>query len=359
MTGKKIHVAYLITDLDVGGAERNLAMLAVGLDARRFAVSVASLMPPGKTGRILQDRGIPVTDIHMTTGTDLRGPGRILAWLRRTRPDILHTWLFHANVLGACAAALARVPVVVWSIRVAEPRRSHLGLAAVSQALTSCVLTNSESLRRYMIEQGIRGDRLAMIPNAVDLGRFARPRDVSSVAQRTVLFVGRLTRQKGVDVLLRAAQEITRRVDVRFLIVGDGPDRADLRHLADELDLNNVEFTGRSDRVPELLSQADVLVLPSRWEGMPNVVLEAFAARCPVVATDVTGIRDLIRSGENGLLVPSENPGELAEAIALLIGDPLLRERLAEKGHETATRHSIHAMVQAHESLYQRLFLQA
>jgi glycosyltransferase involved in cell wall biosynthesis len=356
MAHRKIHVACLITDLDTGGAENNLAMLATGLDTRRFTVSVASLMPPGKIGRDLLARGFPVTDIHMTSCTDLRAPARVVEWLRRTRPDILHTWLFHANILGGFSAALARVPVVIWSVRVAEPRRSHLALSALALGLARHVLANSESLRAYLVRRGIDSRKLSVVPNAVDLQRFARPREVNP-GKPIVLFIGRLTRQKGVDVLLRAAQALQGRIDVQINIVGEGPDRPDLLQLARDLNLANVKFLGQSDRVPELLASADVLVLPSRWEGMPNVVLEALAARCPVVATNTTGTLDLIRNGENGLLVPVNSYLALADGIELVIKDRLLARSLAKKGYETASGYSPGAMVQAHENLY--LTLQA
>jgi len=351
MMERKIRVGYLITDLDVGGAESNLAMLATGLDSRRFAVSVASLMPPGRIGRDLRAAGIDVTDIHMTSWTDLRAPGRVVQWLRRTRPDILHTWLFHANILGACTGTVVRVPVVVWSVRVAEPRRAHRYISAFVQGLPRCILANSESLRTYLINEGIDSRTLAVIPNAVDLQRFARPREVEP-GKLTVLFIGRLTRQKGVDVLLRAARELSGRIDARFVVVGDGPDRMQLQHLATEFGLRNVEFTGPSQRVPELLAEADVLVLPSRWEGMPNVVLEALAARCPVVGTDVVGTRDLIRDGENGLLVPPDDHGALSAAIERVLREPSLGKSLAERGYQTARRHSTCLMIEAHERLY-------
>jgi glycosyltransferase involved in cell wall biosynthesis len=355
MIGRRIQVGFLITDLDVGGAERNLAMLAAGLDGRRFAVSVASLMGPGRLSRELGDAGVGVTDIHMTDWTDVGAIGRVVQWLRRIRPDILHTWLFHANILGGCAGAVACVPVVVWSVRVAEPRRLHLVIGRLAQRLADCVLTNSQGLREYMIGRGFDARRLAVIPNAVDVRRFTSQRGEKPGGTKTVLFIGRLARQKGVDVLLRAAHELSRRIDVRFLVVGDGPERTKLVRLAKNLGRSNVQFTGHSDRVPELLSQADVLVLPSRWEGMPNVVLEALAARCPVVGTDVTGTRDLIQDGRNGLLVPPEDHRALASAIERVIREPSLGKSLAERGYETARGHSTRAMIEAHETLYMEL----
>ena len=351
-----MRIAYLITDLDVGGAERNLAMLVRGLDSRCFDVSVASLMPVGAVGEDVRAAGAAVTDLHMAGRSDCRVMGRLLGWLRSVRPDILHTWLLHANVLGRLAARLARVPVVVSSIRVAEPRRLHLLLERLTSPLADCILTNSESLRDYMTEQGLEGRRIRVIPNSVDLQRFSalEGRRGEGTGMK-VLFVGRLAEQKGVDVLLRSAAMLHPRCDVTFELVGEGPDRTRLEHLARELRLENVRFPGPRDDVPDLLCEADILVLPSRWEGLPNVVLEAMAAGCPVVATDVVGTRDLIRDGVNGLLVPPDDPAALAAAIGRLATDAALRKSLATAGMETARTYSIAAMTTAHARLYAEL----
>ena len=344
----RIRIALLITDLDTGGAERNLATLAAGLDRERFEVAVASIMPPGRIGEELAAKGIPVTDLGMTHRANLFAFIRLVRWLKETRPEILHTWLFHANVLGRLAAKFAKVPRIVSSIRVAEPRRWHLWLDRRTSSRADVILANSPSLRDYAAAHGIPDAKLRVIPNAVDLPQFAStPRKTREVP--VALFVGRLAEQKGVDLLLRAA---ARTPGVRFRIAGDGPDRDSLAKLARELGLSNVEFLGQSERVAELLADADVLVAPSRWEGMPNVVLEAMAARVPVVATDVVGTRDLIRNDENGLLVPVDDAPALASAIARMLSEPGVADRLAEAGRETAQKHSPEAMIHAHEQLY-------
>lgn len=207
-----------------------------------------------------------------------------------------------------------------------------------------------------MIDAGVRADRLKVIPNAVDLQRFAAARRRAAKAKRLrVLFVGRLTEQKGVDVLLRAAGDVSLRSGIEVVVAGEGPDRSKLMALAEDLELDHVRFVGQTDRVPELLAESDLFVLTSRWEGLPNVVLEAMASRCPVVGTEVTGTRDLIRSGENGLLVPVDDVPALVGALRRLSEDASLRERLAEGGYETARRHSMRAMVEAHTELYLEL----
>ena len=342
----KARIALLITDLDAGGAERNLATLAAGLDRSRFDVAVASLMPPGRIGDELRAAGVDVTGLGMTSRFSAFGFARLSRWLKGTRPDLLHTWLFHANVLGRLAAR-RRVPRVVSSIRVAEPRRWHLWLERITAPLADCILVNSASLADYAAAHGISREKLRVIPNAVDLTRFG-PRRVTA-GPPVAVFIGRLTRQKGVDVLLRAAARLP---GVRFRIVGEGDARKALEKLARSLGLANVEFAGATGDVPGVLADATLLVLPSRWEGLPNVVLEAMAAGVPVVATNAVGTRDLIADWANGLLAPVDDDAALAECIERVTRDATVYARLVSGGLETASRHSPQAMIEAHQALY-------
>lgn len=346
------HIAMLITDLDVGGAERNLVSLAQVLARGGWSVEVASVMPPGEMRHALRETGIDVEDLHATSHLDQRALVRAVAWLRRTRPHLLHTWLFHANLLGRVAAWLAGVGVVVSGVRVAEPRRLHLLGERLTQGLADRIVVNSEGLRRYMIAHGIRPERLQVIPNSVDIERFRfEPREEKrSDPFFRVLFVGRLDRQKGVDVLVRAAAELA---DVRFDLAGEGPERDALQ--AQARDLPNVRLLGFRPDVPELLARADALALPSRWEGMPNVLLEAMAAGVPVVATRVAGSADLVEDGVNGLLVEPDDPRALASALVRLRDDGPLRTRLAEAGRLTASKHAPEAIADAYKALYRSL----
>jgi len=139
---------------------------------------------------------------------------------------------------------------------------------------------------------------------------------------------------------------------VEFQLAGQGADGDKLRALARELGLDNVCFLGQTDRVAELLAEANLFVLPSRWEGMPTVVLEAMAARCPVVATRAVGTTDLVTDGVNGLLVPVDDVHALAGAMARVLDDADLATGLVEEGWKTALAHSNRVMVATHDKLY-------
>jgi glycosyltransferase involved in cell wall biosynthesis len=211
------------------------------------------------------------------------------------------------------------------------------------------------------LDEGIRADRIVVIPNAVT------PLDTSSVNRIEVrkelgleegniflLSVGRLTYQKGHEFLVQAMPEVIRRFpNVKAGICGDGPLRAQLESQILELGLSDqVRLFGMRDDVSPLVAAADLFVLPSRWEGLSRALMEAMAAGLPVVATCVDGIKDLVTDGVHGLLFPKENSGELAHSILQLLADPEKRKRLgaAAQAHVLQT-HSTDIMCQKHYDL--------
>jgi len=173
------------------------------------------------------------------------------------------------------------------------------------------------------------------------------------------LYVGRLDYQKGLDTLLHAfARVLERNRRVHLCLAGTGAEQHSLAMLADRLAIvSHVHFLGWREDVPELLQAADFLVLPSRWEGMANAILEAMAAALPVVATRVEGSNELIRDGETGILVGVDRPAELADAILSLAGDAAVRSRLGDAGRNRACADfSLATMIARYEALYDSLF---
>ena len=340
-----IRVLYLITDLDVGGAERVLLETVRRLDRRRFRPVVSSLAPPGPMAREFDRLGVPVRGLAMRGLGDLARAAGLLRLLRRERPDVLHTHLFHANVLGRLAARVSGVPVVVSTVHVAEPRRWHLLLEGLTSGLVDEFVTVSEAVRRYMVQRAhLPTERVLVIRNGVDPSRFRRPRGRFRRAQGIgpqeflITTVGRLEAQKGLTHLLRAARTLAaRRPEVRFLVVGEGPQRDRLGRLARQLGLGEgVRFLGFRPDVPQILVDSDLFVLASLWEGLPIALLEAMAAGLAVVATDVEGVREAVTDGREGLVVPPGDPEALAAALERVVGDAGLRRRLAAAARRRA-----------------------
>ena len=202
-----------------------------------------------------------------------------------------------------------------------------------------------------------------LIPNGVDITRFY-PRTVeNSTEKRTpvVICVAQLRYQKGIDVLLQAWQLVQEKqgetVSAHLLIVGSGSLRKQLERLAHALGImNSVTFAGEQSDVPAQLRQSDIAVLPSRWEGMSNALLEAMACGLPCIATRISGSEDIIQHGVNGLLIESEDYQALAHALMLLLRDSALAQTYGRKGRITIEQHySLEHVTNTYEELYHML----
>ena len=338
-----VKVCLVITDLDVGGAERALVALALGLDRRRWEPSVVCLAGEGALGVVLREGGIAVTCLGVNPRRPVAAVAALIRVFRRERPALVQSFLFHANIAARLAALGAGRPPVLGGIRVAERQKGwHLTLDRMTTRLTVGSVCVSAGVRRFSADRGgLDPDRLVVIPNGVDPARFAQvePVDRSTLGVPThavlTLYVGRLDPQKGLDTLLDAAAIVARACpDWHLALVGAGPIRAALEAKAASLpDLaGRVHWLGRRGDVPGLLRGADLLVLPSRWEGMPNVVLEAMAAGRPVVATRVEGTEDLVVPGATGWLVPPDQVKPLAEALIAAAADPERRRAFGRAG---------------------------
>ncbi len=338
-------VSLVITDLDVGGAERALVALATSLDRRRWRPSVVALDGEGALAGPLREAGIAVECLDVDRQRPARAVLALAGALRRFEPRLVQSFLFHANVAAKLASPLARRPWVVGGLRVAErQRRWHLTLDRLTSRLATGSVCVSEGVRRFSVEVGkLDPDRLVVIPNGVDPAPFDR---VEAVDRGSIgippgatlaLYVGRLDPQKGLNVLLDAASKlIPSRPEWHLALVGDGPegDALDSRIESDPLLKGRVHRLGRRDDVPGLLKAADLLVLPSLWEGMPNVVLEAMASKVAVVGTSVEGTEDLVVPGQTGWLVPPGNPDSLAEALLDAAANPARLRRYGEAARD-------------------------
>lgn len=327
-----------------GGAEQALLQLLARLDRGRWRPrlmlhALPGVEPLAQGARALD---VPVEEVPpMPEG--LRGAGTAAALtlrLRRRRPAVFHahlTWPF-ACKWALVAAVAARVPAVVTTIQLyvdvpVGPSR-RLQMALVSRGVDRLVAVSRHTADEMTRGPGWPPSRVTVIPNAVDLARFRPPpvaagRDASPPAA-VALVPARLDAQKGHHHLLRAAVATP---FVRYRCAGDGPERARLEALAAELGVaDRVEFLGHCTDMPALMAGADLVVLPSLYEGLPLSLAEAMAAGRPVVATDVGGTREIVADGRTGLLVPPGDPTALAAAISTVARDRSLAAAFGAAG---------------------------
>jgi glycosyltransferase involved in cell wall biosynthesis len=359
-------IAFCITDLDVGGAERRLVEVARGLNRDEWRPHVFCLAPQGELVQTLNEADVPVTVLNMR---GLRHAHRIVSLashLRRFRPHILQTFLFHGNMAGRLAASLARVPIVVSGIRVAEREKAwHVWLQRWTRGLVTHHVCVSQSVADFAIHaEKLAPDSVTVIPNGVDVARFAHAQPIDLTAHgipsgsRLVLAIGRLHAQKGHDLLIDAiAPLMFDEADVHLAIIGDGPERAPLQRRIEMKRLSSrIHLVGRQPDVAPWLKSSALFVLPSRWEGMPNVVLEAMAAGVAVVCTDVEGIREMLPGDLPAAVVPPANPAALRRAIIQHL-DPnhaqTAREAVSE--YISAKWFTTTYMVERYERLYHEL----
>lgn len=368
-----VRVMYVVDHLKIGGVQTHLVQLLSRLDERRFVPMVCALKARGELRGALEAMGVPVFDGGL--GPSLKGWGGLrVAWrlarlLRRERVDIAHAYLFHPNVLTPMAARLAGIPAVVASKRSLDRYPDLIPRLAckLGNALAHRITVNAEAVRRFVIsEEGGSPRKMRLIPNGVSEealaasgDRRAKRRELDLPPDSPVVgAVSRLAWKKGVRYLLDAVPRLLESVpDVTVLIVGDGPLRIELEAQASALGIGErVRFLGSRQDALELLSAFDVFVLPSVIEGMSNALLEAMAARLPVVATEVGGNSEVVVDGETGFLVPPGDAGQLAAAIVKLLQAPEMAREMGAAGRgRVEEQYRVDVMVRRIEELYDSL----
>ncbi|RPI55804.1 MAG: glycosyltransferase [Acidobacteria bacterium] len=375
-TGAPIRLLKIVPTLLCGGTENQAITLARSLHEQGYAVEVACLRRLGPFVKEISDRGIPLSEYHISgfySVSALVQKARFLRHIVKCRIDVMHSYSFYGNVFGILPARLAATPVVIASIRdrgaYLTPMQKRVQRFVCRFA--DCVLVNATAVKAWLVSEGYDPSTIIVIPNGVELNRFdalpepGRIRFELGVPDGAplVMVVSRLTRQKGLEQFLEAAGLLAARFPTaRFAVVGYAhPAEQDyentLKAMAGRLGLTDrVIFTGLRQDVPALLAAATISVMPSLNEALSNVLLESMAAGAAVVATRVGGTPEAIMDGVTGLLVEPGDASALAESIARLVRDPALARRLGRAARRhIEDRYSVERMVFATEQLYLNL----
>jgi glycosyltransferase involved in cell wall biosynthesis len=362
-------ILYVIDHLRADGTQQTLLQLATGLAKRGHHQAIISLLDSWDEPLLsqLRDTGTCVRILGLWHVASAIGLLPTWNWMRRERFDAAVTLLLVADVLGRPLARAAGIPVIVSSLRA---RNVHYKawqrwLVRTTMRWVDAVVLNSTAGREFAVNQeGAQAQRVHVIPNGVEVDQYQHPITRSKLCAefglatngRIVGSAGRLAPQKGFDVLLDALS-LLGRTDVQLLLFGRGKEEAHLRTKAVRLGPERyIRLAGYRDDLPRLLGALDLYVQPSRFEGMPHAVLEAMAAGCPIVATSVDGIRDLIQDGCHGWLVPPDDATALAAAMNAALGDPReARRRGAAAQARARADFGTEAIDSAWEGLLQRL----
>lgn len=298
-------------------------------------------------------QGIQAEQMQDSHWLPLQLIGHIAEKLKEGEFSLIHTHEYRGDIVGGMAARLAGIKAVA-VVRGYTDRTLSLRLYKVLDLLAlrffDKVITVSDSLRWQVISAGLPQERVVTIHNAIDLEPLEAEASMDGLGLRkslgigheeqVVSIVGRLSPEKGHADFFQAAKKILAAASkTRFLVIGDGPLREKLEGLSASLGLGPaVSFLGFRQDVLALMNMSNVVVMPSLREGLPNVILEALALAKPVAATRVGGIPEIIRDGETGLLVPPEDPEQLAEALLRLLRNPEEGKKLGERGRAVVAR---------------------
>jgi glycosyltransferase involved in cell wall biosynthesis len=354
-----IVAVIVISDLEFGGAQRQVVELVNKLDAQNITVYVCSLSDyvPLSTSLERRER---LRVIRRKVRFDFTVVFRLALFLRKVKADVVHAFLFDAEIASRLAGRLARTPAIICSERNTNYKAKPRDVLALrlTRSLQDLVIANSHCGAEFNSTLiGYPKHRYRVVRNGVDVQRF-RPRPAEQVREsfgipRDALVIGMFASfkpQKNHGLLLEAIKDITARTErVRFLFVGDalhkGMSDSDAYKawLVKRIDALAIRehcvFAGNRQDVELIYPICDLTVLPSLFEGTPNALLESMACGVPVVTTDVSDNREIVPDGEVGFVVPSGDVQQLTARILELLEDPTLRARLSHQARAWVLRH--------------------
>ncbi len=366
---RKINLLHLKTSANIGGAEVMLTYWPRYLDKTKFEQFVI-LADEGPLLKIIKNLGVKAecfADLKWLKGFVLIP--KLFSFIRKNKIDIIHAHGARVNLWGSVASILTGVPIIATehSIDLWRGNTNLLNLLdRFSARVNKCRIGVSQAVCEMLFKQGLPSKKIICIENGIDIERFNIPIDISAKKKelgiphnvKVIGTIGRFVEQKGHKYLLEAAKLIVNNIlDIRFLIVGDGPLMQSLKNQVIQLGIEDkVIFTGQREDVPALLSVMDIFVLPSITEGLPLVLLEAMAAKKPIIASAVSGIPYVIEDEKNGLLVPPCKPDVIAEKIIYLFQNPARKKLFIDKAKkDVIEKYNARDMISQYRSLYEQV----
>ncbi|MCM3338271.1 glycosyltransferase [Paenibacillus sp. MER TA 81-3] len=373
---EKTKIMFLISGLHVGGAEMMLYRLTDALKDR-YDIMIVSMLPGGPIADMMKQSGLQVQSLHMSSKKDVLALIGLIRLIRTFKPDILHSFMFHANVVGRIVGRMCGVSTVISSIRntyfgsTPMTRRSRSKfrdalLRWTDRYSDATTIICHLAAQRMINERIVPPEKLHVIYNGIDASPFVCPDEEARVnvrrelgissGQLMILSVGRLQEQKGHMHSIQAAALLMKAgFDFKWFVAGEGEMREELtaqigaNHLQDRFCL-----LGLRNDVHRLLWGSDLMVLASNWEGLPGVIIEAMAASTPVVCTDVGGSSELVVPDETGFLCPPQDPDSLFACIFQYASlSPQQQHLMGARGGERAVQlFNLESMVQRHEEIY-------
>ena len=382
-----ISIVYVMSNLDVGGAECHIAQIVPKLDRTLVQPTIFTIINKGILAKKLEVNKVPVVgpdeecDWHQLNKLQrllclIRGAVHLFLFLRRQRPDVVHFFLPMPYLIGGVVTVLSGIRGRVMSRRSLNIYQDRYpGIALFERWLhrrMSRVLGNSQAVLSDLRKEGVPENKLRLTYNGVDLPVPLSPQKRYELRRQLnvgsndplITIVANLIPYKGHDDLLHALAGVSMKLPRNWKLVCIGYDshkiKNELLALSEELKIaQNVQFIGGRNDVPDLLQASDVSVLSSHQEGFSNAVLEGMAAGLPMIVTDVGGNGEAVRDGIDGYVVPAHSPDVLGQAITRLLNDTELRESMGSSARARAeAQFSIQACVNNYECIYSEIVSQ-
>ncbi len=364
-------VLHVIDSLHLGGAQEVVLNLATCGDRAGFHHEVATMHGHGVYWHRMHKCGIPLHSLS---------PNKLLPWyavslpllLQRGKFDILHCHLIASNIFAKPVGALLGLPAIINHDHTNDDyrasQRMRLALDIFSNRFASHLIAVSDSCRQFLIQrEGVPHEKISLVQNAIDLGRFSRSSGSREDARRqlglpanavVVAGVGRLNPQKNFTLFLQIAARIAPdNPGVVFFLAGHGPEEEMLKALAVDLGIaDKVVFAGYVADTRQVYLSADVLLMPSLFEGLPMTLLEAMAMEVPVVASALDGMAEVVDHEKDGFLVPSDSLEGFVATVSQLLHNPALRaETGARAAQKISSRFSASRMCAEVEAIYRKV----
>ncbi len=363
-----IRILHIFVSLPVGGAENLLLSTIRGLDSNKFVSVVCCISEKGQVGEEIEALGVPVYALEKlkTGGIDRTIINDIQKLIQDQSINLVHTHLYHANFYGRLAAKKSSIPVVssIHNTYSGKPKLHRRLINWYLARYTKIIIAGSQEIRNDIVNwDNVPVEKIELIPNTVDLNasnsrltpKQARGRFKLSSKITVLGALGRLEEQKGHYFLLEAVALLkARNIHTALLLVGDGRLRANLEKQAHDLNIiDDVYFLGTRRDIGDLFKAMDIFIMPSLWEGLSLAMLSAMAAKLPVIATRVGGVKEVIGDDCYGLTVPSRDSLALSKAIKRLINNPEEAKNFAKLGQEKIKEnYSDSALIATLEKIY-------
>jgi glycosyltransferase involved in cell wall biosynthesis len=364
-------ITFLLTGLDYAGAEAQVIELAIGFQHKGWQVQIISMTEPKAYTEELYEQGIELISLNMRKGIpDLRAIFKLKRLIQAFKPDIVHSHMIHANLLARITRLTVKMPVLICTAHnTNEGGKVRMLLYRITDPL--CEITTNVSMdavASYIEKKACPKEKIIFLPNGINLKTFKKNepdlltiRDELGLKDEFIwLAVGRIVDAKDYRRMVEAfSQVVKENPNCTLLIVGEGILRASVEELARSLHVDSkIKFLGIRKDIPRLMNASDAYVMSSLWEGMPMVLLEASACQLPMVATDVGGIREVLRDGISGYLARPADAEHLAEKMRIMMS--ISKEKRVEMGRNgrdyVFETYDIDAIIARWETMYRQFF---